>query len=73
MLLGDIDIFIAIGAAADDRLDGRIGLGETAMRFRRPLHWRAAAFALGQAQIVTHSDLVPYRSTGVPGNVNKRL
>ena len=54
----DIDVLEAVRAAGDHRQDRLLGLGEAAVRLRRPLHRRARAIALGQLQIVAHADLV---------------
>jgi hypothetical protein len=37
------------------------------MRFRRPLHWRAGAIALGQLEVIPHADLVPITNHGGSG------
>src|SRR5437763_8184239 len=53
-----VDVFIAIGTAADHRQVRLLALCEAALRLVRPLHRRARAVALRQTEIVAHADLV---------------
>src|SRR5438034_8661764 len=51
-------MLIAVGSIIDSRQDRLVRFRESRMRFRRPLHWRAGAIALGQLEIIPHADLV---------------
>src|SRR5438105_15454061 len=53
-----VDVLVAIGTAADHRQARLLAVCKAALRLVRPLHRRARAVALRQAEIVAHADLV---------------
>jgi len=63
-LLGRVDVFITVRPLVDHGRARLVALGESGMRLGRPLHRRARAIALGQAEIVTHRDLIAIADHG---------
>ena len=53
-----IDVLVAVRSSRDDGQVRLVTLGEAAMRFVRPLHRRARAVALGELEVVAHTELV---------------
>src|ERR1700684_2844001 len=53
-LRGVVNMLIAEWARLDDRDNGFVTLGESCLRFIRPLHWRSSALPLRQRQIISH-------------------
>ena len=67
-----VDVLVAIGTAADHRQGRLLALCKAALRLVRPLHRRARAVALRQAEIVAHADLVAVPDDRRPGQCEQQ-